>query len=126
MTLPSQSAGHTPGPWQLVSDPYADGKPYFQFTAGGGNYPDGFHIAGILSQADARLIARAPDLLAENSKLKGQLEEAVKALTDAASAIDYVSTFVPADEPITEHNENCIAAVARFNALLSKLKEAGS
>jgi hypothetical protein len=104
-----------------VSDPYGDGKPYFQFTAGGGNYPDGFHIAGILSQADAELIARAPDLLAENSKLKGQLEEAVAALH---LALRFGDAGLRDDVYGTEEFAERSAIMTIRRALLSKLKEA--
>ena len=61
---------HTPRPWQLTSDPYEDGTPYFKIRGGEGHYQDedgnavGFQIDAIMSEADARLIAAAPDLLA--------------------------------------------------------------
>lgn len=61
---------HTPGPWRYF-DPIGDAVdsecgPYLQIAAGegytlGGN---GFGITGYISEADARLIVAAPDLLA--------------------------------------------------------------
>lgn len=63
---------HTPGPWRLQNRPYENGDPYFHIDAGCGFYPldaitrareGGFGITGILSEADARLIAAAPELL---------------------------------------------------------------
>lgn len=59
----------TPGPWRLEADPYPDGIPYFRFKAGAGYFansecPAGFGFHAIISEADARLIVAAPELLA--------------------------------------------------------------
>lgn len=64
----TKKASHTPGPWHLSSDPYDDGTPYFQIVAGDGFFgdvvePRGFKLNEIMTEADARLIAAAPDLL---------------------------------------------------------------
>jgi hypothetical protein len=55
---------HTPGPWTAIADPYEDGKPYYHIRAGHGSHGDGFSFSGIIPDADARLIAAAPELLA--------------------------------------------------------------
>lgn len=60
-------AKHTPAPWSAKADPYPDGVPYYRFTAGNSGYGDtdgGFSFTAIISDADAALIAAAPDLLA--------------------------------------------------------------
>ena len=55
-------------PWRMIVDPYADGLPYYVLKIGAGHYDRGTglggHMAGIISAADARLIAEAPALLA--------------------------------------------------------------
>lgn len=56
---------HTPGPWRLDPEEYAqltDGS-YRVIDTGRSYYPNGFRIAEYLTDADARLIASAPDLL---------------------------------------------------------------
>lgn len=58
---------HTPSPWRLRANPYPDGKPYFHIEAGRGCSVDGFAIAGILQEADAKLMTAAP-LMAEALK----------------------------------------------------------
>ena len=62
----TSSPGHTPGPWNCVSDPYEDGTPYFRFTAGD-PYVDGdrmgFSFTAIMREQDASLIVAATDLL---------------------------------------------------------------
>ncbi len=64
---------HTPGPWKLIKNPLPGEPnarcPYWHMDAGAG-YPRevdgelrGFRVAAYMSNADARLIAAAPDLL---------------------------------------------------------------
>ncbi len=58
---------HTPGPWTWLNEPYDDGKPYITIEAGDGLHGGndcGFWFQGIMSEANARLIASAPELLA--------------------------------------------------------------
>jgi hypothetical protein len=61
-------AQHTPGPWSLTIDPYEDvdppSEPFCTITAGNGGYmgESGFELSGICCEADARLIAAAPQL----------------------------------------------------------------
>ena len=57
----------TPGPWTAINEPYEDGKPYWNIRAGRGFYCDdsadnGFHVQGIFSNANATLIAAAPEM----------------------------------------------------------------
>lgn len=65
--LSRSELAHTPGPWALESSPYEDGTPYFKITAGE-PYIDGekmgFGFSAIMREADARLIAAAPEMLA--------------------------------------------------------------
>ena len=59
---------HTKGPWRL--DQNGEGEwpevykgDYRRINAGQGYHPDGFDLTGFMSEADARLITAAPDLL---------------------------------------------------------------
>jgi hypothetical protein len=59
---------HTLGPWKCYELPHtqSDDHSYWHIDAGGGYYSKvgtGFNIAGCISEADARLISAAPDLL---------------------------------------------------------------
>lgn len=59
---------HTPAPWLMLASPYDDGTPYCRISAGNPEIYEretdkGFQIAGIMSEADARLISSAPVLL---------------------------------------------------------------
>jgi hypothetical protein len=65
MQSQQHAAEHTPGPWRFQYSPYEDGFAFSHIKAGDGLYPDGFRIDAIIGEADARLIAAAPDLLAE-------------------------------------------------------------
>lgn len=58
---------HTPGPWTWRNEPYDNGKPYTTIEAGDGFHgrnDRGFCLEGIISEANVRLIASAPELLA--------------------------------------------------------------
>jgi len=61
---------------------------YHQISAGDGFSKDGFTLSGIVSPADARLIAAAPDLLRVAELLVDWLdeEEGAHALCDTARA----------------------------------------
>lgn len=53
--------------WQVESDPYEDGTPYFRFKSGDCFDDDtrtGFNFSAIMSESDARLVAAAPTMLA--------------------------------------------------------------
>ena len=74
----------TPGPWTAINEPYEDGKPYWNIHAGRGFYDcddqdNGFHIQGIFSNANASLIAAAPEmykmlaLIVKNAQLSNNL-----------------------------------------------------
>ena len=72
---------HTPGPWRVVrcnSD--ATGYPLAVMGADGGGRalesPPSF-VGYFVSEADADLAARAPDLLAENERLREALEACI-------------------------------------------------
>lgn len=64
---------HTPSPWELTSDPFEDGTPYFRFTAGSGYFDEpqnpGFHFDAIMSESDALIIVAAPELFDALTKL---------------------------------------------------------
>jgi hypothetical protein len=57
----------TEGPWRYESEPFEDGKPYAIINAGNGFYDfetnTGFHLTGLMSDADALTITAAPELL---------------------------------------------------------------
>jgi hypothetical protein len=75
---------HTPGPWValtwLARNPID--RPYYRFIEGGSGYffhlkPEesrGFCVTGFLHDADARLLAAAPDLLASLQELTADCE----------------------------------------------------
>lgn len=66
------TAQFTPGPWLMLADPYEDGTPYFRIAArpskdASDSYYDdetchGFRASAIMSEANARLIAAAPEM----------------------------------------------------------------
>lgn len=60
--------GFTAGPWKLKFEPPTPDYeyPYMTLIASAGDFGngDGFNITGIVKEADARLIAAAPDMLA--------------------------------------------------------------
>ena len=69
---------HTPAPWRLTTSllPAEEGKPslpYMTLDAGDGNWQpatnQGFHLAGIMSPADAALIGSAHRLLERLAQL---------------------------------------------------------
>ena len=70
-------AKHTPGPWEVVPSIPEEG--YNCFWLKGPNGENLADISGYQSdqtkQANAQLIARAPDLLAENETLKKRISE---------------------------------------------------
>lgn len=69
---------HTPGPWKLRhEEPKPDYKyPYMRLEAGD-SFADGFYLTGIVSAADAHLIAAAPDLLYAASAAIAECAEAL-------------------------------------------------
>lgn len=66
--------GHTPGPWSYYEDSCAECR-----RTGTAEYcivePDGGDHGQFSNEADARLIADAPTLLAENKRLREALEK---------------------------------------------------
>ena len=59
-------SAHTPGPWSLddaIHD-HVKADDYHSIDAGQGFTPQGFGLQGMMSLANARLIAAAPELLA--------------------------------------------------------------
>jgi hypothetical protein len=66
--------GHTAGPWPLRNEPFRNGMPYWTIEAGQGHSRKGFHLTIMCSDANAHLMAAAPDLLAENIRLRDALE----------------------------------------------------
>ncbi len=54
----------TPGPWRWSNEPYPNGNPYITVEGGSGcyTYREGFHMTGLASEANGRLMAAAPVL----------------------------------------------------------------
>lgn len=79
---------HTPGPWHLSRHPYD--RNYMRITCGNDPAKDDT-LRGYCGEANARLIAAAPDLLAalERLLLSGDVRDAAEksALTQARAAI---------------------------------------
>lgn len=67
---------HTPGPWhvQEATPPGAEAKEWFIFTSGGG-YLANVNSGRSENEANARLIAAAPDLLAAATHLCELVEQ---------------------------------------------------
>jgi len=93
-------------PWRMIVDPYADGLPYYVLKIGAGHYDRGTglggHMAGIISAADARLIAEAPELLdllraVESFLLEARIEERVEPLLERIRA---AIALADGDEPL--------------------------
>jgi hypothetical protein len=61
--VPADVGRHTPGPWRMTFEPPTPDYeyPYMRLSAGADD--DFFEITGIIQEANARLIAAAPDLL---------------------------------------------------------------
>lgn len=60
---------HTPGPWIVADDGYGlyvhpEGRPGFTVAQPSGKDPEVTHVGAHTAEANARLIAAAPDLLA--------------------------------------------------------------
>lgn len=84
---------HTPGPWKAYCRDvgHEDGTPwpedkFLQWEVGGPRVPDG---RGEYYEADARLIAAAPDLLAvlESMKQKLRIDDPLDMYDDVCEAI---------------------------------------
>jgi hypothetical protein len=64
-------SAHTPGPWTYDLAPHAEGQKPFAFCISGAQYFADVHVLATdadtaRAEADARLIAAAPDMLAEH------------------------------------------------------------
>ena len=81
---PDQFKGYTPGPWRIRAERYKFIRVYA--TLGGIAHLDTVDSEGM---ENARLIAAAPSLLAENERLKAERDEAVKAEREACCEIVY-------------------------------------
>lgn len=103
---------HTPGPWKLSNEPYPDGSPYYIIQAGHGSYGEnGFRLGEIMAEADARLIAAAPDLLTAAQTVLAGLNARIDAAPDTAKPVfngiaelhdainKAISAPIPAKEP---------------------------
>lgn len=124
----------TPGPWHMKNKPYPDGKPYITLGAVSrrwregdhhgldwSNYDaksgDGFHIAGIMSEDDARLIVAAPDTYAALKEVRVELKDARDSLFETCTLRDDASTLEASDRAEIERVD---AIIARVDAALAK------
>lgn len=72
-------AGHTPGPWMVCTDATEYRSPELMiWTSKGPGFGTVAEVSPHGSPADARLIAAAPDLLAENVRLRKMIAEYAK------------------------------------------------
>lgn len=86
MSTPAKYEGHTPGPWSIEANKksFTVGTPKDKL----GSYMFAEIVAkGIQTQANARLIADAPALLADNERLREALADLVKSLREYMPAI---------------------------------------
>lgn len=122
---PSQ---HTPGPWRIEFPEISgrcptlhDGTPYIEISGGCG-YPGGadpgFQTTAYLSEADARLIAAAPELLeALNGMLDAQGDEMamIDAIFNAHLARSKALNISPPEDGVTPHQNDSPSAVLGSN-----------
>ena len=103
-----EKAKHTPAPWYASEDVGEDGeRGYWHINSGVGfhvstqDYQKGFHLAGWIGEANARLIAAAPELL--------------EALKNFLNGIDthMVDISSPADELLADALRKMRAAIAK-------------
>ncbi|GAL83453.1 hypothetical protein MYP_680 [Sporocytophaga myxococcoides] len=105
---------HTPGPWTFIEQPVKSLGYYIQSSnAFIGEVGGGLQTSEEILE-NAILVASAPDLLAENIKLKKEKEELIQSLQDL---IDISKRFLP-DNP-------SILSVAIYNAKDSLKKVKG-
>ena len=69
-----QEAAHTPAPWHFKKLAMHDGGHVVMFTAQNGQRTHRLDCAGEFKEADARLIAAAPELLEALIAITNQLE----------------------------------------------------
>ena len=69
-----QKAAHTPAPWHFKKLAMHDGGHVVMFTAQNGQRTHRLDCAGEFKEADARLIAAAPELLEALIAITNQLE----------------------------------------------------
>ena len=75
-----QKAAHTPAPWHFKKLAMHDGGHVVMFTAQNGQRTHRLDFAGEFKEADARLIAAAPDLL--------EIARAIVAVCDSGKHAD--------------------------------------
>lgn len=83
---------HTPGPWKYfeLEHTKSNDKSYWHIEAGNGFYgsmKNGFEIAGHMSEANARLIAQAPDLRAFAERVATETDLTLPELREMARKI---------------------------------------
>ena len=93
---------HTPGPWEARE--HSDGSHWFVDWEQGG---EGYTLVDGLSEADARLIAAAPDLLAALRKADALLKNA-----SDTGLLDLLAGYMHPDE-INGACDAVIAAIAK-------------
>ena len=96
-------ATHTPGPWILDAPSRRmdrhdepEFRDYHHIDAGVGFFDDteGFGITGFMSEADARLITAAPDLLAACKRALGEMRD--------YGGTEYLRAAIKKAEPVSE------------------------
>lgn len=109
---------HTPGPWHIDAS-----KSFYVFASGAlaeqAGVTHGPFICNASSQANAALIAQAPDLLAERDRLRQINAQLVEALEDASFLLAKIGKF-PGDLP--QFMGSIIRSVQDARAALAKAK----
>jgi len=90
---------HTPGPWRVgrCKKPIA-GRPWFV-------KPDDLFTIYVRKEADARLIASAPDLLAERDALRERNKELREALTEIVNRPTRQAGYVQARAALAKQED---------------------
>lgn len=133
--LPSKMEQHTPGPWKIKKVHNDTLRSIVRYEVR--NEDNNYLVANVNPgmsdhEANAELIARAPDLLSENATLKGELEtERVRLAACGVVAMSNTPEAAAKNREMKEEYrsaslDDVIAAVDREMALREKLEAAES
>ena len=100
MTHPEQAAAHTPGPWEWIDDGLFQERNGDAVMVATFEYDRGADIE--VSDADARLIAAAPDLLEALKRLESTARILPESMDEPGSAMSQARAAISRAEGRTE------------------------